>query len=131
MGKRSKKSLKIMIVEDDEDILTLYSDYLSRKGYQVIARYTKGNNIKSDLERYLPDLYLINSKLPGNKTGTEVATEILDVYPSAPILFITADYRQPEEIEKNPIFRDKKVDVLIKPVKLDEIEHSIINLVNK
>ena len=45
-----------MIVEDDEDILTLYSDYLSRKGYQVIARYTKGNNIKSDLERYLPDL---------------------------------------------------------------------------
>jgi len=120
-----------MIVEDDEDILTLYSDYLSRKGYQVIARYTKGNNIKSDLERYLPDLYLINSKLPGKKTGTEVATEILDVYPSAPILFITADYRQPEEIEKNPIFRDKKVDVLLKPVKLDEIEHSIINLVNK
>jgi len=131
MGKRSKKSLKIMIVEDDEDILTLYSDYLSRKGYQVIARYTKGNNIKSDLERYLPDLYLINSKLPGKKTGTEVATEILNVYPSAPILFITADYRQPEEIEKNPIFRDKKVDVLLKPVKLDEIEHSIINLVNK
>ena len=131
MGKRSKKNLKIMIVEDDEDILTLYSDYLSKKGYQVIARYTKGNNIKSDLERYLPDLYLINSKLPGKKTGTEVATEILDVYPSAPILFITADYRQPEEIEKNPIFRDKKVDVLLKPVKLDEIEHSIINLVNK
>jgi len=131
MGKRSKKSLKIMIVEDDEDILTLYSDYLSKKGYQVIARYTKGNNIKSDLERYLPDLYLINSKLPGKKTGTEVATEILNVYPSAPILFITADYRQPEEIEKNPIFRDKKVDVLLKPVKLDEIEHSIINLVNK
>ena len=131
MGKRSKKNLKIMIVEDDEDILTLYSDYLSKKGYQVIARYTKGNNIKSDLERYLPDLYLINSKLPGKKTGTEVATEILDVYPSAPILFITADYRQPEEIEKNPIFRDKKVDVLLKPVKLDEIEHSILNLVNK
>ncbi len=131
MGRRSKKSLKIMIVEDDEDILTLYSDYLSKKGYQVIARYTKGNNIKSDLERYLPDLYLINSKLPGKKTGTEVATEILDVYPSAPILFITADYRQPQEIEKNPIFRDKKVDVLLKPVKLDEIEHSILNLVNK
>jgi len=131
MGKRSKKNLKIMIVEDDEDILTLYSDYLSKKGYQVIARYTKGNNIQSDLERYLPDLYLINSKLPGKKTGTEVATEILNVYPSAPILFITADYRQPEEIEKNPIFRDKKVDVLLKPVKLDEIEHSIINLVNK
>ncbi|TLX86537.1 MAG: response regulator [Thaumarchaeota archaeon] len=131
MEKRLEKSLKIMIVEDDEDILTLYSDYLSKRGYHVIARYTKGNNIQTDLERHSPDIYLINSKLPGNKTGTEVATEILDIYPSAPILFITADYSQPEEIQKNPKLRDKKVDVLLKPVKLMEIEHSILNLVNK
>jgi DNA-binding response OmpR family regulator len=120
-----------MIVEDDEDILTLYSDYLSNRGYHVIARYTKGNNIQTDLERHSPDIYVINSKLPGNKTGTEVATEILDIYPSAPILFITADYSQPEEIQKNPKLRDKKVDVLLKPVRLMEIEHSILNLVNK
>jgi DNA-binding response OmpR family regulator len=120
-----------MIVEDDEDILTLYSDYLSKRGYHVIARYTKGNNIQTDLERHSPDIYLINSKLPGNKTGMEVATEILDIYPLAPILFITADYSQPEEIQKNPKLRDKKVDVLLKPVKLMEIEHSILNLVNK
>jgi DNA-binding response OmpR family regulator len=120
-----------MIVEDDEDILTLYSDYLSQRGYHVIARYTKGNNIQTDLERHSPDIYVINSKLPGNKTGTEVATEILDIYPSAPILFITADYSQPEEIQKNPKLRDKKVDVLLKPVRLTEIEHSILNLVNK
>jgi CheY-like chemotaxis protein len=129
MEKRSKKSLKIMIVEDDEDNLTLYSDYLSKKGYHVIARYTKANDIKTDLERHSPDIYLINPKLPGNKTGTEVATEILDIYPSAPILFITADNRQPVEIKKNPKLRDKKVDVLLKPVKLEKIEHSILNLV--
>jgi DNA-binding response OmpR family regulator len=131
MENKLKKSLKIMIVEDDEDILTLYSDYLSQRGYHVIARYTKGNNIQTDLERHSPDIYVINSKLPGNKTGTEVATEILDIYPSAPILFITADYSQPEEIQKNPKLRDKKVDVLLKPVRLMEIEHSILNLVNK
>jgi two-component system OmpR family response regulator len=131
MENKLKKSLKIMIVEDDEDILTLYSDYLSQRGYHVIARYTKGNNIQTDLERHSPDIYVINSKLPGSKTGTEVATEILDIYPSAPILFITADYSQPEEIQKNPKLRDKKVDVLLKPVRLMEIEHSILNLVNK
>ena len=131
MEERSKTPLKIMIVEDDEDILTLYSDYLSKKGYHVIARYTRGNNIKTDLERHSPDVFLINSILPGKKTGIEVATEILNIYPSAPILFITADYRQPEVIEKNPEFRNKKVDVLIKPVKLEQIEHCIINLVKK
>jgi len=120
-----------MIVEDDEDILTLYSDYLSKKGYHVIGRYTRGNNIKTDLERHSPDVFLINSILTGKKTGTEVATEILNIYPSAPILFITADFRHPEEIKKKPEFRNKKVDVLIKPVKLEQIEHRIINLVNK
>lgn len=120
-----------MIVEDDEDNLTLYSDYLSKKGYHVIARYTNANDIKTDLKKHSPDIYLINPELPGKKTGTKVATEILDIYPSAPILFITADNRQPVEIKKNPKLRDKKVDVLIKPVRLEKIEHSILNLVNK
>lgn len=109
MEERSKTPLKIMIVEDDEDILTLYSDYLSKKGYHVIARYTRGNNIKTDLERHSPDVFLINSILPGKKTGIEVATEILNIYPSAPILFITADYRQPEVIEKTLNFAIRKL----------------------
>lgn len=131
MDNKSKRPLKIMIVEDDEDILSLYSDYLSKKGYHVVARYTRGNNIKEDLETDPPDVYLINSLLPGKKKGADIATEILDIYPEAPILFITADYQHPEQIQKNPVFRDKKVDVLIKPVKLDEIENSIVNLVKK
>ena len=131
MNKKTKRPLKVMIVEDDEDILTLYSDYLSNKGYHVVARYTKGNNIKEDLETDPPDVFLINSLLPGKKSGTDVATEILDIYPEAPILFITADSEQPYKIEENPVFRDKRVNVLLKPVKLDEIEHSISNLVNK
>jgi CheY-like chemotaxis protein len=130
MENRPEK-LKIMIVQSDEDNMTLYSDYLSNRGYHVIARYTKGDDILTDVEKEPPDLFVLNSRLPGNKSGMEVATEILDVYPSAPILFISADYGQPVEIKKNPKLRDKKVDVLIKPVKLIEIEHSILNLVNK
>lgn len=119
-----------MIIEDEEDILTLYSDYLSDRGYHVIGRYTSGDTVKAHLERHTPDIYLLDSRLPG-KSGMEVATEILDVYPSAPILFITADHRTPEEVQMNPIFRDKKVEVLLKPVKLEKIEHTILNLVHR
>ena len=130
MEKRPEK-LKIMIIQGDEDNLSLYSDYLSRRGYHVIARYTKGDDILTDVEKEPPDVFVLNSRLPGNKSGTEVATEILNVYPSAPILFITADYGQPVQVKKHPKLRDKKVEVLIKPVKLEQIEHSILNLVNK
>jgi len=128
---KKPEKLKIMIIQGDDDNLSLYSDYLSKRGYHVIARYTKGNNILSDVEKQPPDVFILNSRLPGNKSGTEVATEILDVYPSAPILFITADYGQPVVLRKYPKLRDKKVEILLKPVKLAEIEHSILNLVNK
>ena len=130
MEKRSEK-LKIMLVQGDEDNLSLYSDYLSRRGYHVIARYTKGNDILTNIEKEPPDVFVLNSRLPGNKSGTEVATEILDVYPSAPILFITADYGQPVEVKKHPKLHDKKVEVLVKPVKLEQIEDTILNLANK
>jgi CheY-like chemotaxis protein len=128
---KKPEKLKIMIIQGDDDNLSLYSDYLSKRGYHVIARYTKGNNILSDVEKQPPDVFILNSRLPGNKSGTEVATEILDIYPSAPILFITADYSQPVVLKKHPKLRDKKVEILLKPVKLMEIEHSILNLVNK
>jgi CheY-like chemotaxis protein len=128
---KKPEKLKIMIIQGDDDNLSLYSDYLSKRGYRVIARYTKGNNILSDVEKQPPDVFILNSRLPGNKSGTEVATEILDVYPSAPILFITADYSQPFVLKKHPKLRDKKVEILLKPVKLKQIENTILNLVSK
>jgi DNA-binding NtrC family response regulator len=128
---KKPEKLKIMIIQGDDDNLSLYSDYLSKRGYHVIARYTKGNNILSDVEKQPPDVFILDSRLPGNKSGTEVATEILDVYPSAPILFITADYGQPIAVKKHPKLRDKKVDILLKPVKLEQIENTIINLISK
>jgi hypothetical protein len=36
-----------------------------------------------------------------------------------------------KEISKRDIFYDKNIDVLIKPVKLSQIQNSLINLVGK
>ena len=127
---KKPEKLKIIIIEGDDDNLSLYSDYLSNRGYDVIARYTKGNNILSDVEKQPPDVFVLDLKLSGNESGTEVATEILDVYPSAPILMTTADYGQPAVVKKHPKLCDKKVEVLLKPVKLDQIENTIMNLVS-
>ena len=60
MEKRPEK-LKIMIVQGDEDNMTLYSDFLSRRGYHVIARYTKGDDILTDIEKEPPDVFVLNS----------------------------------------------------------------------
>jgi DNA-binding NtrC family response regulator len=94
----------------------------------VVNRYLNADSIITDIEKETPDVYLIDYRLPGNKN--DVAIEILNKYPSSPILFITAFELLDREISKHPIFYDKKLDVLLKPIKLDEIENSILNLVN-
>lgn len=120
-----------MIIEDEEDILILYNDYLSSKGHQVINKCLSADRILTDIEKEPPDVYLIDYRLPGNKNGIDVAIQILSRYPSASIVFITAFELLDREISKHGIFYDKNIDVLIKPVKLNDIENSILNLVNK
>ena len=51
------------------------------------------------------------------------------MYPGDPILFVIADYRQPQEIEKDPIFQHKSVSSA-QAGKTDKIEEAILQLVN-
>ena len=120
-----------MILDDEEDILNLYSDYLFSKGHRVIRTYVNADTILEDIDIEPPDVYIIDYRLLGNMNGIEVAIEILNKFPSACIIFITAFELVKEEISKRDIFKDRNIDVLIKPVKLNQIQNSIINLISK
>ena len=127
----SGKTYTIMILDDEEDILNLYSDYLFSKGHRVIRTYVNADTILEDIDIEPPDVYIIDYRLLGNMNGIEVAIEILNKFPSACIIFITAFELVKEEISKRDIFKDRNIDVLIKPVKLNQIQNSIINLISK
>ena len=118
-----------MILDDEEDILTLYSDYLSRKGHRVIKTYANADTLLNDIDTERPDVYIIDYRLPTNRNGIEVASEILKKFPTSRIMFITAFELLDDEISKHDIFSDKNIEVLIKPVKLRQIEDSLLNLV--
>jgi DNA-binding NtrC family response regulator len=45
-----EKTYTIMILDDEEDILKLYNDYLSRKGHRVIHTYVNAENILQDID---------------------------------------------------------------------------------
>jgi len=131
MTKKEKKQLSIMIIEDEQDILLLYKDYLLSKGHKVLATSTTANEIMSDYDRIKPDIAIIDYKLPSEKNGLDAATQILNKYPSAAILIVTAYDTVKKEIAKNSFFDDKRVEILIKPLRLALLESSIINIVNK
>ena len=121
----------IMILDDEEDILKLYGDFLTSKGHRVLKTYINADTILDDIDIEPPDLYLIDYRLLGNMNGVEVAIEILKKFPSACIIFITAFELVRQEILRRDIFSGKNIDVLIKPVKLYDIQNSLISLINK
>lgn len=131
MAKKEKKHFSIMIIEDEQDILLLYKDYLLSRGHNVVATSTTANEIMSDYDRIRPDVAIIDYKLPADKNGIEAAIQIIEKYPSAAILIVTAYETVTKEIAKISLFDNKRVEVLIKPLRLAQLESSIIKIVNK
>jgi len=131
MGKKEKKQLTIMIIEDEQDILLLYKDYLMSKGHKVLATSTTANEIMSDYDRIKPDVAIIDYKLPTEKNGIDAATQILDKYPSAAIMIVTAYDTVKKEVANNSFFDNKRIGILIKPIRLSQLENSIINIANQ
>ncbi|MFN2435198.1 MAG: response regulator [Nitrososphaeraceae archaeon] len=131
MAKKEKKQLSIMIIEDEQDILLLYKDYLLSKGHKVVATSTTADEIMSDYDRIRPDVAIIDYKLPTDKNGIDATIQIIDKYPSAAILIVTAYETVTKEIAKISLFDNKRVEVLMKPLRLSQLESSIINIVNK
>ena len=127
----NKRKLKVVIVEDEQDILILLRDYLSGQGHRIVSCYLNANIILKDFEKNKPDVCLIDYVLPGGKNGIDAAIEILNKYPSMPILFITAHESIREELLTYPLLQDKNIQVLVKPVKLLEFEVAVWDLVNK
>ena len=131
MTKREKKQFSIMIIEDEQDILLLYKDYLLSRGHKIVATSTTAHEILSDYDRIQPDVAIIDYKLPNNMNGIDAAIQILDKYPSAAILIVTAYETVKKEIAKRSLFDNKRVEVLIKPLRLAQLESSIVDIVSK
>ena len=125
-----RKKLTIMILDDEEDILVLYSDYLTKQGHHVLNTYVNSDIMLEDIEIERPDIYLIDYLLPGNKNGVEVASEILKKFPTSCIMFITGFELLSDEISKHDIFYGKNMDILIKPVRLGQLQDSLVNLLS-
>jgi two-component system phosphate regulon response regulator PhoB len=81
---------KILVVDDEEDILELLTYNLSREGYRVLCT-TSGEKTLSLVERETPDLIVLDLMLPG-MDGLEVARRLKDKphTRNVPIVMLTA-----------------------------------------
>jgi CheY-like chemotaxis protein len=125
--------LKILVAEDEPEIMRIYTLLLGEKGYQVFAT----EDGKACLDTYKTELNkTMNGNIPFNlvildyrmpqKNGVEVAKEILALCPAQDLLMVTA-YKGQLELHDQVL---QKMQIIEKPFDIDELLSTITQLVS-
>lgn len=117
---------KILIVDDDIDVITIIETILKKEGYEVIAANDKKEGMKK-IRETKPDLAMLDVMMTTHYEGFELAKEITDdpelrkipvlMQTSIDILTTTKPDVQAmaREFRKNPGFKDLHV-ILVKDI---------------
>jgi two-component system, OmpR family, catabolic regulation response regulator CreB len=78
---------RVLIVEDDPDIREMVAEYLGGQGYEV-DQAESGSDMRETIERHLPDVVLLDVRLPG-EDGLTLARYLRERY-DVGIIMVTA-----------------------------------------
>ncbi|MBO9513599.1 MAG: sigma 54-interacting transcriptional regulator [Variovorax sp.] len=96
MGDGSRGA-RLLVVDDDPDMLRLLSMRLTAAGYQVTA-VTSAESALTQLEIEHPQLVLSDVRLPG-RDGLALFDEIRKRHPTLPVILLTAHGTIPDAVE--------------------------------
>ena len=105
---------KILIVDDEKDVVRMLESFFRLKGYDTITAYNGEEALQKVSAN--PDLILLDINMPGME-GTEVCLKIRD-YVSCPIVFLTAKVEDADKIKGFSVGGD---DYIVKPFSLEEL----------
>ncbi len=113
--------VKILVVEDEIIIADDICDILSELGYETLEPVINYSEAIEAIEKYKPDLAILDIQLAGSKDGIDLAWKIKEDY-QLPYIFLTSN-ADPATVE-----RAKKVTppaYLVKPFNKDDLYTSI------
>ena len=105
---------KILIVDDEADIVAMLKDYFEFNGYDTITAVSGLEAIKKAEKQ--PDIILLDINMP-YIDGMEVCMQIRN-FVSCPILFLTARVEDSDKIKGFGVGAD---DYIVKPFSIDEL----------
>jgi DNA-binding response OmpR family regulator len=118
MGKRCKR---LLIIDDNEEVLITLYKFLSQKEFQVTSASNGLDGLKLiEAEEDGFDLVITDLVMP-NISGVAVITILKKKYPKIPIIAITGWGEHPESLAAEA----KANMVMEKPFELAELEESI------
>lgn len=120
MGEKRGSSPKILVINDDQEILTLFEEILRDEGYTVVL-YSSAINDLSEIERLGPDLIIIDYLIGSEESGWQMLQKLKMRRATAnlPIVVCTAATRL--LLETSGYLLSKRVIGLPKPFDIDEL----------
>lgn len=89
--------MKIVIVEDHQDLRNVFLDYLTHEGY-IVHGVASGEELNECLLDAATDLLILDVNLPG-ESGFDIAKRIRYTYPAINIIMLTVRADEPDRIE--------------------------------
>ncbi|MFO7783408.1 MAG: sigma-54-dependent transcriptional regulator [Thermodesulfobacteriota bacterium] len=111
-----KKSLSILIVDDDVFFTESLSDFLLNQGFNITVAQSGAEGIAL-FEEHLPPVVLLDQKLP-DTGGIEVCRKMIETGPNTKVILMTAYATVPYAVEA---MQAGAFDYLSKPFELDEL----------
>ena len=105
---------RILIVDDEKDVVELLCNYFDLCGYDVLSAYDGKKALEKISQK--PDIILLDVNMP-KLNGLEVCKKIRE-FVSCPILFLTANV---DDVDKINGFSAGGDDYITKPFSLDEL----------
>ncbi len=111
-----KKTNRILLCEDDQNLGMLLSEYLTAKGFDTTLAVDGAEGLKL-FKREHYDFVILDVMMP-NKDGFTVAKEIREDDRHTPILFLTAKSMKEDTLEG---FKAGADDYMTKPFSMEEL----------
>ena len=121
-----KAPIKLLIIDDSEEILAALTNFFTQKKYDVVAAANGLDGLKHiEAKDAYFDLIITDLVLP-NISGVAIISIVKKKFPGTPIIAITGWGEHPESLAK-----EAHADVVLeKPFKLPELEQLVKRLLN-
>ena len=111
---------KILVINDDQEILTLFEEILCEAGYTVVL-YSSAINDLSEIERLGPDLIIIDYLIGSEEAGWQMLQKLKMRRATANLPIIVCTAATKLLLETSGYLLSKRVIGLPKPFDIDEL----------
>ena len=110
----------VIVIDDDEDTVRLFSEFLEENKIHVIGQGYNGKMAVELYQKNRPDCVLIDIMMP-NGSGFYAINKIKEINPHAKIIAVTGDGRFTTEQKLEKL----QIPVIYKPFKMNEVIQKI------